>query len=102
MHMQVYLFMLHFSGVYSYYDSVNENYVDSIKLHISGKNPEVLLYGFFIRYFLILKENYFGKDTAFKSLAEYNESKQNKAKDIDMVTYLVFAVEFTAVLSAAR
>ncbi|KAI9749143.1 MAG: hypothetical protein M1815_002726 [Lichina confinis] len=51
---------------------------DSLFLHIRGLHTKVLLFGFLVRYFLKLKDNYFGEDIHFKTLEEHQSPKPDK------------------------
>ncbi|KAI1129496.1 hypothetical protein F5Y10DRAFT_149619 [Nemania abortiva] len=47
---------------------------DTLVLDVSAQSPTFHLYGFLIRYFLLLKDNYFGDHVHFKTLDEYQHS----------------------------
>lgn len=47
-------------GKYLYYSKYDPTYLDSVVLQLKGKNCSISLFGFFVRYFLYLKSNYFG------------------------------------------
>lgn len=53
------------SGSYSYHTEVKPNRIDCLKLQMVGKNPKLILHGFFIKYLLYLKENYAGPFNMF-------------------------------------
>ncbi|CAJ0830181.1 10799_t:CDS:10 [Entrophospora sp. SA101] len=56
-------------GSYQYYNTVDPNH---------GNDVSLKLFGFVIRYFLILQANYFGAFINFMTLDEYNDSKKQK------------------------
>lgn len=62
------------NGKYQYCDTTSTSNTDTVLLDVSGKNLEVQLYGFFIRYLMKIKDNYFGEDLHFKTLEEYQQT----------------------------
>nr|CAG8529135.1 11787_t:CDS:10 [Entrophospora candida] len=65
-------------GSYQYYNTVDPNHVESLSLMMKGNDVSLKLFGFVIRYFLILQANYFGAFINFMTLDEYNDSKKQK------------------------
>ncbi|PSS00716.1 fermentation associated protein [Coniella lustricola] len=68
-------------GKYHYNATTSAATTDTLVLNINGQSPSVYLYGFVVRYFLKLKDNYFGDDVHFKTLEEYRDSLQLKDTD---------------------
>eukprot|EP01133_Synstelium_polycarpum_P003736 gene3736-4309_t len=66
------------NGKYLYYQKVDPSYLDSVVLNITGKNATVKLFGFYIRYFLTLKNNFFGYTSHIINLEKY---KDNMARE---------------------
>ncbi|KAB5576417.1 hypothetical protein GE09DRAFT_1095635 [Coniochaeta sp. 2T2.1] len=62
------------SGSYHYNATTSPANTDTLILNVTGQSPTARLHGFTIRYFLKLKDNYFGDDIHFKTLEEYQES----------------------------
>lgn len=62
---------LEMEGSYNYYTSVGPNLSDSLFMTIIGTAPRFHLHGFLIRYFMNVKENYFGEHLHFRTLEEY-------------------------------
>ena len=62
---------LRLDGSYNYFTSTSSNLTDTVLLNIHGVAPTISLYGFLIRYFMKLKDNYFGEDLHFQTLEEY-------------------------------
>ena len=60
-------------GSYNYFSTTSVRVTDTLLLNITGSSARVFLHGFLIRYFMQLKENYFGDDMHFKTLEEYQE-----------------------------
>lgn len=58
--MIVTIIILMYAGKYQYYTKYDPTYLDSIVLQLRGKSATLTLFGFFVRYFLFLKSNYFG------------------------------------------
>ncbi|KAI0762082.1 hypothetical protein BD413DRAFT_680921 [Trametes elegans] len=64
-------------GSYRYFAEVKPEYVDQLTLQFSAQNVVYKAFGWTIRYFMILRDNYFGSFTHFSTLTEY----LNKRKD---------------------
>ncbi|RAH43861.1 putative fermentation associated protein (Csf1) [Aspergillus brunneoviolaceus CBS 621.78] len=60
-------------GVYNYYLTTSPDLVDTLVLNVDGFSPKLYLFGFLIRSFMTIKENYFGEEMHFKTLEEYQE-----------------------------
>ncbi|KAI9807657.1 MAG: hypothetical protein M1825_005598 [Sarcosagium campestre] len=58
-------------GSYNYFASTSPALTDTLTLHIFGQSPTVDIYGFLVRYFLKIKDNYFGEHIHFKTLDEF-------------------------------
>ncbi|KAI1499695.1 hypothetical protein F5X99DRAFT_272595 [Biscogniauxia marginata] len=70
-------------GTYHYNATTSPANTDTLVLDIAGQSPTVYLYGFIVRYFLQLKDNYFGDYIHFKTLDEYQESLRLQVTDPD-------------------
>jgi hypothetical protein len=68
-------------GTYQYCATTSTANTDVLLLDIYGYSPTAQLYGFVIRYFLKIKDNYFGDDIRFKTLEEYQHVLRAKAGD---------------------
>jgi hypothetical protein len=68
--------MYDYTGPYynRYYHQQEPSNMDSLKLHIACRNPILNLVGFYIRYLLVLRKNYLGKNTTFVSTEQYNNN----------------------------
>ena len=64
---------LRVNGNYTYNLATLPTLTDVLTIDIVGDTPRLRLYGFLIRYFLNIKENYFGENQHFKTLEEYQE-----------------------------
>jgi hypothetical protein len=64
---------LEMDGSYNYYTSFAPNLSDSLLMTITGFGPRFHLHGFLIRYFMNVKENYFGDHLHFRTLEEYQD-----------------------------
>ncbi|KAF2070128.1 hypothetical protein CYY_008551, partial [Polysphondylium violaceum] len=70
------------NGKYLYYQKVDPSYLNSVVLNIVGKNPTVKLFGFYVRYFLFLKNNFFGYTSHIINLDKYKDNiKKEKQKE---------------------
>jgi hypothetical protein len=70
-------------GAYHYNATTSPANTDTLVLNISGQSPTARLHGFTIRYFLKVKDNYFGDDIHFRTLEEYQEMLRLKESDPD-------------------
>jgi hypothetical protein len=64
---------LFIDGSYNYFSSTAPDLIDTLVLNIDGTSPRLYLYGFLIKSFMTVRENYFGDDMHFKTLEEYQE-----------------------------
>ncbi|KUJ06273.1 uncharacterized protein LY89DRAFT_633199 [Mollisia scopiformis] len=74
---------LSIDGTYQYCATTSTNNTDTLLLNVHGHAPSAMFYGFVIRYFLKLKDNYFGDDIRFKTLEEYQEVLRGKREGSD-------------------
>jgi hypothetical protein len=63
-------------GRYEYNATTSSANTDTLVLSLTAQSPVATIHGFVIRYFLKLKDNYFGDDVHFKTLEEYQEALQ--------------------------
>ncbi|KAI0438310.1 hypothetical protein F4803DRAFT_102654 [Xylaria telfairii] len=61
-------------GNYHYNTITSPANTDTLVLDVAAQSPTFYLYGFLIRYFLLLKDNYFGDHVHFKTLDEYQHA----------------------------
>ncbi|KAL1855139.1 Macrophage colony-stimulating factor 1 receptor [Paecilomyces lecythidis] len=66
-------------GSYTYYLSTSPALTDTLVLNIAGLNPKLYLYGFLMRYFIKIKDNYFGEEMHFKTLEEFQEAANSES-----------------------
>ena len=64
---------LSLEGSYNYYTNISPQLTDSLFMTITGYSPEFFLHGYLIRYFMNVKENYFGDNLHFRTLEEYQD-----------------------------
>jgi hypothetical protein len=92
---------LKIKGSYEYCATTSPSNTDTLLLDVYGDNPTAYFYGFVIRYFLKVKDNYFGDDIRFKTLEEYqdvlrakregnfeissNQPPHKKSNDLDVI-----------------
>ncbi|KAJ4513692.1 Macrophage colony-stimulating factor 1 receptor [Exophiala dermatitidis] len=62
---------LNLEGSYNYYSALSSGLSDSLFMTITGYAPKFFLHGYLIRYFMNVKENYFGEHLHFRTLEEY-------------------------------
>ncbi|CAG8494033.1 15222_t:CDS:10, partial [Acaulospora morrowiae] len=65
-------------GTYQYYSSVDPTHLESLTLEMKGKEVSLRLFGFVIRYFIILQQNYFGIFINFMTLKEFLDKHDPK------------------------
>ncbi|KAJ3493807.1 hypothetical protein NLG97_g4500 [Lecanicillium saksenae] len=68
------------SGSYQYNATTSTANTDTLILNVYGQSLHVTLYGFLIRYFMLLKDNYFGDTVHFRTVDEYQEQLQLQAQ----------------------
>ncbi|KAJ5496040.1 hypothetical protein N7539_001156 [Penicillium diatomitis] len=92
-------------GSYSYFASSSPELIDTLILNIEGRAPRLYLFGFLIKSFLAIKENYFGDEMHFKTLEEYQElayaderpsnftgiNPHRKSNDMDVIVHVTVA-----------
>ncbi|KAL5051409.1 hypothetical protein BDW71DRAFT_170967 [Aspergillus fruticulosus] len=97
-------------GTYSYFLSTSPELTDTLQLDLYGISPRLYMFGFLVKSFMIVKENYFGEEVHFKTLEEYQElaysedptavhngiNQNKKTNDLDVVLHVT--VEDSCVL----
>ncbi|KAI4162480.1 MAG: hypothetical protein LQ342_003895 [Letrouitia transgressa] len=68
---------LRLDGRYDYSSTTSPGLADILLLNIHLAKPVMQLYGYVIRSFMKIKDNYFGDDIHFCTLEEYQSSSQN-------------------------
>ncbi|GAB0134205.1 hypothetical protein EsDP_00002586 [Epichloe bromicola] len=76
------------TGSYQYNATTTPANTDTLILNVHIDSPHVYLYGFIIRYMLVLKDNYFGDHVHFKTLDEYQEQLQLESRKPEAETVL--------------
>ena len=74
------------NGRYHYNATTSPANIDTLVLDLVGQSPTFTSYGFTIRYFLLLKDNYFGEHIHFKTLEEYQESLRHEPGSTTLAT----------------
>lgn len=69
------------TGSYEYNATTSPANTDTLILNVHGQSPYAYLYGFIIRYAILLKDNYFGDFVHFRTLDEYQEQLQLEARN---------------------
>lgn len=64
---------LRIDGSYNYHITTSPTLTDVLLMNTHGSILRVELYGFLVRYFMNIKDNYFGDDIHFKTVDEYQE-----------------------------
>jgi hypothetical protein len=75
------------TGSWTYPSEVNRNNVERLDLEVNASHVSVIFYGFLLRYFFNVRNNYFGDHTQFVTLEEYQrEAKLRKPPSINSNT----------------
>lgn len=69
-------------GSYTMYSFVEIDSTDTIIMNCICQDTTLKVYGFAIKYFLSLKENYFGDNTHFQNLLEFRESFGKQKEEV--------------------
>ncbi|KAK8052108.1 hypothetical protein PG993_003493 [Apiospora rasikravindrae] len=69
---------LYLGGEYHYNSTTSTANTDTLVLDVTGQSLVATVHGFIIRYFLQLKDNYFGDYVHFRTLDEYQETLRLK------------------------
>ncbi|KAI2794716.1 hypothetical protein POX_a01317 [Penicillium oxalicum] len=89
-------------GSYAYFSSPSPELIDTLTLNIEGYVPRLYLFGFLIKSFMAVKDNYFGDEMHFKTLEEYQElayanarpsnftgiNPHKKSNDMDVIVHV--------------
>ena len=67
-------------GSYNYYSTTSPNLTDTLMMDLYGLSPKIVLYGFLVRYFMKIKDNYFGDDIHFRTLEEYQDQMNDDTR----------------------
>ncbi|PWY71763.1 fermentation associated protein [Aspergillus heteromorphus CBS 117.55] len=93
---------LSIGGSYNYFLSTSPELTDTLLLNVDGFSPKLYLFGFLIRSFMTIRENYFGEEMHFKTLEEYQElaypqedfspptgtNPNRKSNDLDVIVHV--------------
>lgn len=74
---------LKIGGKYQYCATTSTSNTDTLLLTVYGNAPTAQFYGFAIRYYLKIKDNYFGEDIRFKTLEEYQEILRARRQGVE-------------------
>ncbi|CAG8971298.1 hypothetical protein HYALB_00001465 [Hymenoscyphus albidus] len=77
---------LKIGGKYQYCATTSTSNTDTLLLTVFGNAPTAQFYGFAIRYYLKIKDNYFGDDIRFKTLEEYQEILRAQRQGVEGVS----------------
>ena len=71
---------LSIDGTYDYFSNTSPALTDTLNMDIEGISPKAQLYGFLIKTFMTVKDNYFGDDIHFRTSEEYQEQIQTESR----------------------
>ncbi|KAI0705009.1 hypothetical protein C8T65DRAFT_728083 [Cerioporus squamosus] len=63
--------MFNMKGSYRYFAEVQKEHVDQLKLEFAGRDVVYKAFGWTLRHFMVMRDNYFGSFTHFSTLTEY-------------------------------
>lgn len=93
---------LELDGAYNYFAKTSHSLTDSLDLNIFGGKPHFVLQGYLIRYFMNVKENYFGENIHFCTLEEYQSRLDaNEVSDANKTPPLPKVNDLDVMLSVA-
>ena len=69
---------LNIHGTYDYATSTSPALIDTLIMKVHGDSAKIKLHGFLIRYFMKIKDNYFGEDLHFRTMEEYKAQVAGK------------------------
>ncbi|KIX05697.1 uncharacterized protein Z518_03669 [Rhinocladiella mackenziei CBS 650.93] len=102
---------LNLEGSFNYYPRVSPSLTDSLFMTITGYAPKFFLHGYLIRYFMNVKENYFGEYLHFRTLEEYQDmlagndihgTRPGTKKENDLDVILTVRADSSCVLMPAN
>lgn len=70
-------------GSHAYYSQTASGLTDHLTFFINGKRLTLIMFGFFCRHLVKLKENYFGEHLHFRTLEEYQELSRGQQLSAD-------------------
>jgi len=70
---------LEVTGSYTYPSDVSRNNIETLDMQVSASYCSVVFYGFVLRYFFNVRNNYFGDHTQFVTLEEYQKDARMSA-----------------------
>jgi hypothetical protein len=73
------------TGSYEYNTTTSPANTDTLILQVHAQSPQVYLYGFLIRFVMVLKEDYFGEHVHFRTFDEYQKQLQGDHQAADGV-----------------
>ncbi|KAL8653572.1 MAG: hypothetical protein Q9210_002011 [Variospora velana] len=77
---------LKIDGSYNYSAATSSALTDVLRMSVHGISPKIRLYGFLVRAFMRIKDNYFGDDVHFHTLEEYQEQIAKDVKPLSSGT----------------
>jgi hypothetical protein len=75
------LHKLEIRGSYTYPSDVSRNNIETLDMQASASYVSVVFYGFLLRYFFNVRNNYFGDHTQFITLEEYQREAKLPGQD---------------------
>ncbi|KAL6719921.1 Macrophage colony-stimulating factor 1 receptor [Lecanora helva] len=66
------------TGSYNYFATTSPALTDTLFMDVHGASFNIHAYGFLIRYFMKIKDNYFGDDIHFRTLEEYQAQLERR------------------------
>lgn len=69
-------------GSYTYPSDVSRNNIETLDMQVSASYVSVVFYGFLLRYFFNVRNNYFGDHTQFVTLEEYQREAKLPGREL--------------------
>jgi len=68
-------------GDYSFHAVYNPEYIDSMNLRIKASDISFKVFGYLVKYFIFIADNYFGDYASFTTVSEYREKLNSDNKN---------------------
>jgi hypothetical protein len=73
---------LEMGGSYTYPSDVSRNNIETLDMQVSASYASLIFYGFLLRYFFNVRNNYFGDHTQFVTLEEYQREAKLPGREL--------------------
>ncbi|ORX84220.1 hypothetical protein BCR32DRAFT_266435 [Anaeromyces robustus] len=85
-------------GDYSFHSVYNPEYIDSMNLNIMASDISFKIFGYLIKYFMFIADNYFGSYGSFTTVSEYREKLNSKHHENNINTNPINAFDMNILI----